>query len=274
MPGRAEAVTEYDLWVCGQRVTSANKDSIAGGVTYDPDTATLTLKDFNLVNEGVDIGQGLLSAVVIAKENITIELIGDNYITSRFVAKTLLRDFVFGYKDVTVVGSGNLTLTAPGPYGSTSIYDTSGLYSNAGDIYLNGSGKLTFINNGEAFSVAEGHKVYYGNGDILYQNEGGTNAGDLMRSSKIDRFSFENMLSGSPHSLTIKNSSGEIINKNDLATYIKTSGHDKNITFTMTHSFNQRVSAPEYLASGDCVNGARYYYSCACGACGTEERPA
>ena len=39
------ATVKYDVWVGDTQITSANQDSIQNGVTYDPDTKTLTLTD-------------------------------------------------------------------------------------------------------------------------------------------------------------------------------------------------------------------------------------
>ena len=53
------SLMEFNLWVGGTRVTSANKDNIgvaSGTATFDPTTHTLTLNDAMIVAEGYDDG--------------------------------------------------------------------------------------------------------------------------------------------------------------------------------------------------------------------------
>ncbi|MBQ6116098.1 MAG: leucine-rich repeat domain-containing protein, partial [Oscillospiraceae bacterium] len=256
------AAEAYDVYIGHQAVTDRNLGVLERDHWhYDPDTKTLTLKDFSISESGLYLVNSIYRSIIGSKDELTLELLGDNYLTS---TNDSLMALVYVRNDLTITGPGNLTLTAC----NDTYYFNFGLQSLLGDMYLDGSGKLTFINNVVGLAVnATGKKAYYRNGDIDFQTAGGGNSGDLMRDSQIANLSFENQLTTGGHTLTIKNSSGEVID--DYIAYVKTSGHDKNVTFTMSHSYNQRSAKPEYLASGDCTSGAQYYYSCSCGACGT-----
>jgi len=101
-------VKDYDLWVGGTRVTSANKDNIpvdAGTAKYNPTTCTLTLTNASIKNtDGYGISNG----------NVTDGISG-------------------GALTINVVGNCNVSTTSP--------YTTMSL--NGGITTITGSGKLT-----------------------------------------------------------------------------------------------------------------------------------
>ncbi|MBQ6116078.1 MAG: leucine-rich repeat domain-containing protein, partial [Oscillospiraceae bacterium] len=263
------ATEEYGVTIGHQPVTDQNLGVLERDHWhYDPATATLTLQDLNLVDTGTDVAQALLAGVIVARNDITVELLGDNYVEYPD-SRALQVGLFLGIKDLTITGPGNLTMK--GSLLSGISNNGYGLYSNGGDIYLNGSGKLTFIETCSGVYAPTNHKVYYSNGNIDFRAGSGRNANDLIGNSYIDRFSFDNLLTAGSHSLTIKNGSGTTVPVSDFADYIGTSGHNKNLTFTMAHSYTAKKSTLPYLASGDCVSGAQYYYSCACGARGTSK---
>ena len=74
------ATVKYDVWVGDTQITSANKDSIQNGVTYDPDTQTLTLTDATITGEGNRQYTSMIKDAcgIYAKHDLTIKLIGDN----------------------------------------------------------------------------------------------------------------------------------------------------------------------------------------------------
>ena len=74
------ATVKYDVWVGDTQITSANKDSIQNGVTYDPDTQTLTLTDATITGEGNRQYTSMIKDAcgIYSKHDLTIKLIGDN----------------------------------------------------------------------------------------------------------------------------------------------------------------------------------------------------
>ena len=73
-------VEEYDVWVGDTQITSANKDSIQNGVTYDPATKTLTLNGANITGAPSRQYTSMIKDAcgIYAKHDLTIKLIGDN----------------------------------------------------------------------------------------------------------------------------------------------------------------------------------------------------
>ena len=73
-------VEEYDVWVGDTQITSANKDSIQNGVTYDPATKTLTLNGANITGAPNRQYTSMIKDAcgIYAKHDLTIKLIGDN----------------------------------------------------------------------------------------------------------------------------------------------------------------------------------------------------
>ena len=71
---------KYDVWVGDTQITSANKDSIQNGVTYDPDTKTLTLNGANITGAPNRQYTSMIKDAcgIYAKHDLTIKLIGDN----------------------------------------------------------------------------------------------------------------------------------------------------------------------------------------------------
>ena len=74
------ATVKYDVWVGDTQITSANQDSIQNGVTYDPDTKTLTLTDATITGApNRQYTSKIKDACgIYAKHDLTIKLIGDN----------------------------------------------------------------------------------------------------------------------------------------------------------------------------------------------------
>ena len=73
-------VVEYDVWIAGTRATNVNAADVLGDadegatVTYDASTKTLTLDDANIAASD-------LEAAIYAKQDLTIELEGENTVT-------------------------------------------------------------------------------------------------------------------------------------------------------------------------------------------------
>ena len=163
-------------------------------------------------------------------------------------------------KNLTITGNGSLTVTE---HGKALI--TTGLFSKAGDIRLNGTGTLHFEGVSYAFDIGSG-SINYENGTIDFDPETNTIGdvtypiGALLAGSKKTALNF----SGAKHDLDFtvseKGETYETISAGefdpDKQKYVK--------IVPQHHDVNKIVSA-EFHASGTCEEGCTYYLSCDCG---------
>ena len=77
-------VVKYDVWVGDTQITSANKDSIQNGVTYDPATKTLTLNGANITGAPNRQYTSMIKDAcgIYAKHDLTVALVGTNTINT------------------------------------------------------------------------------------------------------------------------------------------------------------------------------------------------
>lgn len=148
---------EYDLWVGGTQVTSANdddtKDSVikSGSVSYDNKSRTLTLKDAEISGEGQD-----LTATIFTKYNdLTVSLEGDNTIQDNTDA--ILVDNSDADRTLTFTGSGSLTAsgTSKGIEARTVIVDGTCSLTASGDS-KSIDGKVKNAGPGRGWATEEG----------------------------------------------------------------------------------------------------------------------
>ncbi len=108
-------VVKYDVWVGDTQITSANKDSIQNGVTYDPATKTLTLNGANITGApNRQYTSNITDACgIYSKHDLTIELSGTNTVSG----STETQDngnygiFVSGRLTFTSDSDGSLTVS-------------------------------------------------------------------------------------------------------------------------------------------------------------------
>ena len=134
------AVVNYDVWVGGTQVTSANKDNVLGNsgtptVTYNPTTKTLTLNNATISSENTR-GQG-----IYASDALTINLIGTNEITGS-------RNSIYSTQSLTITSEnetkGSLTMSSAGDL--TTVYATA-------PITIQGSAVVNATINGGAQAI-------------------------------------------------------------------------------------------------------------------------
>ena len=100
------APENYNILICGQRVTSENCgdltaiEGVKGKAAYDPATNTLTLENATITTTA-DKAAGLWTSV----KDMTIKLIGDNTISSE------KRGGMVNYDKLTFTGTGKLKIT-------------------------------------------------------------------------------------------------------------------------------------------------------------------
>ena len=171
LSGTALAATEYDLWVGGVRVTSANKDDIPafehGKASFDPQTNTLTLDDtysekgYHTVSEGAcAVYTESLDLTIEGKGEFPLFAAGDcdfgafarsGSLTLKGRLYSECRDTAFyAGNDLTVTGA---TVQARGSTrglyaeNAIAITDSDVMARGFGDRGLVGEGSLTVTNS-------------------------------------------------------------------------------------------------------------------------------
>lgn len=152
---------DYGVYIGRQAVTDKNTGDLEkDGWHYDPESKTLTLKDFSIKDPGavanVNRNSNLkdkTKAVISSQDDLTVELIGDSTIEAIYI-NGYDPSLIYSKKDLTIKGNGNISLKGG--------YDA--FRSLTGDIYLAGSGKQSFEET-TAYNT-DGGKVYYQNGTI------------------------------------------------------------------------------------------------------------
>lgn len=144
----ANAATDYGLKVGGAEVTS---DRTSGdGWSYNPTANTLTLNDYSYSGKGG--GDGTFSGGIYSTSNLTIKLIGNNFVDDTLSDKYAYSCGIFVNGKLTITGDGSLT-TSGGSGG-----DGKGSYGIM-------AGGLT-VNNGTITAIGKTAKESYGIGTI------------------------------------------------------------------------------------------------------------
>lgn len=144
----ANAATDYGLKVGGAEVTS---DRTSGdGWSYNPTANTLTLNDYSYSGKGG--GDGTFSGGIYSTSNLTIKLIGNNFVDDTLSDKYAYSCGIFVNGKLTITGDGSLTTS-----GGSSV-DGKGSYGIM-------AGGLT-VNNGTITAIGKTAKESYGIGTI------------------------------------------------------------------------------------------------------------
>ena len=144
----ANAATDYGLKVGGAEVTS---DQTSGDKwSYDPNTNTLTLNGYSYSKEGK--GDGTFSGGIYSTSNLTIKLIGNNFVDDTLSDKYAYSCGIFVNGKLTITGDGSLTTS-----GGSGV-DGKGSYGIM-------AGGLT-VNNGTITAIGKTAKESYGIGTI------------------------------------------------------------------------------------------------------------
>ena len=144
----ANAATDYGLKVDGAEVTS---DRTSGdGWSYNPTANTLTLNDYSYSGKGG--GDGTFSGGIYSTSNLTIKLIGNNFVDDTLSDKYAYSCGIFVNGKLTITGDGSLTTS-----GGSGV-DGKGSYGIM-------AGGLT-VNNGTITAIGKTAKESYGIGTI------------------------------------------------------------------------------------------------------------
>ena len=126
---KTASVKHYGVWIGSTELTSANKNSIQNGVTYDPDTKTLTLTNAAITGaRNRQYTSTITDACgIYAKHDLTIELSGTNTVSG----STETQD----NGNYGIFVSGRLTFTSDSD-GSLTV--SGGTSSNNGNAWVPG----------------------------------------------------------------------------------------------------------------------------------------
>ena len=266
----------YGLYLGRNPITKSNTGILERDhYHYDPETKTLTLKDFRLTDMGIDVASWKFfyqtvraQAVIFAEDDLTIELIGDNYIEKLGEESSfILGNVVRCNGNIKITGDGSLTIQAQG-------FDQVFQPGKGKDIDLEGSGKLTVNDAGIIFCTEDGGKTFYTNGELDFNH---CISSVLTDNTFVTRTTMHDytIYGGSDDRVEI---SGIVLSDSDrtkiLNAYTLTEDNaDYYYAQQMyqhlvpEHNFTKQEASDRYYVSGDCSTGTTYYKSCAdCGA--------
>ena len=130
---KTASVEHYGVWIGSTELTSANKNSIQNGVTYDPDTKTLTLTNAAITGaRNRQYTSTITDACgIYAKHDLTIKLSGSNTVIGSENADEQ------EYGNYGIFVSGRLTFTsASDSVGSLTV--SGGKSNNSGNAWVPG----------------------------------------------------------------------------------------------------------------------------------------
>ena len=148
LPVTALAIEDYNVWVCGEQVTSANQDDILGdgAASYTPaaknSPAKLTLNNASWTNLASD------TLLIGAYEELELELVGTNTLTQNDESAAIS---TWG---LTITGNGSLTVNGRiYTNGGLTIADSTNVTVNVDAIWLEGAISAQSITIGDNADV-------------------------------------------------------------------------------------------------------------------------
>ena len=158
LPTTMHAQTEYDLTICGTKVTSANCndlskiDGVSGTAKYDPSNKVLTL-------QGATISSNTTNAIVSYIDDLTIKVIGTSTITAVGNAALSFRNplFILGGGVLNVKSKTDCAIYANGTnltIENCTVNAEGGAYGIAGN---NGENEKLTIRNAKVTAIGTGY---------------------------------------------------------------------------------------------------------------------
>lgn len=132
----ANAATDYGLKVGGAEVTSGRTSG--DGWSYNPTANTLTLNDYSYSGKGG--GDGTFSGGIYSTSNLTIKLIGNNFVDDALSDQYAYSCGIFVNGKLTITGDGSLTTSGGSGVDGKGSYGimAGGLTVNSGTITATG----------------------------------------------------------------------------------------------------------------------------------------
>ena len=158
LPTTMHAQTEYDLTICGTKVTSANCndlskiDGVSGTAKYDPSNKVLTL-------QGATISSNTTNAIVSYIDDLTIKVVGTNNLATADNSTLSFRNplFILGGGVLNVKSKTECAIYANGTnltIESCTVNAEGGAYGIAGN---NGENEKLTIRNAKVTAIGTGY---------------------------------------------------------------------------------------------------------------------
>ena len=158
LPTTMHAQTEYDLTICGTKVTSANCndlskiDGVSGTAKYDPSSKVLTL-------QGATISSNTTNAIVSYIDDLTIKVVGINNLSTAGNSTLSFRNplFILGGGVLNVKSKTECAIYANGTnltIESCTVNAEGGAYGIAGN---NGENEKLTIRNAKVTAIGTGN---------------------------------------------------------------------------------------------------------------------
>ena len=158
LPTTMHAQTEYDLTICGTKVTSANCndlskiDGVSGTAKYDPSNKVLTLQN-------ATISSNTTNAIVSYIDDLTIKVVGTNNLTTADNSTLSFRNplFILGGGVLNVKSKSECAIYANGTnltIENCTVNAEGGAYGIAGN---NGENEKLTIRNAKVTAIGTGY---------------------------------------------------------------------------------------------------------------------
>ena len=160
----ANAATDYGLKVGGAEVTS---DQTSGDKwSYDPNTNTLTLNGYSYTGKGG--GDGTFSGGIYSTSNLTIKLIGNNYVDDTLSDKYAYSCGIFVNGKLTITGDGSLATSGGSGVDGKGSYGimAGGLTVNSGTITATGKTAKESYGIGTIGTIGQSKNIIVNGGTI------------------------------------------------------------------------------------------------------------
>ncbi len=146
------APVEYNLWVNNERITGDHLTATcgAGTATYDPTANTLTLNNAEIIN-GCSVDY-LYSGILSRMNDLTIVLVGSNTISNTggegiSTYDTDSSTYALIPHNLTITGSGQLTITENTAYYGYGVYSTGSLTIDGAALSITSAISGLWVNN-------------------------------------------------------------------------------------------------------------------------------
>lgn len=155
--------TTYDLWVGGQQITDSNATDVFGDgkVSFNPDTNTLTLKNYTYEGAGYAftfLGQDSAASIYSGLDTLNITVIGSNSIAHSGQDRASYGIFTEGNLVINEDSTGTLQAT-----GGVTNTRSIGIFVSNKDLTINGATVTGVGSNASANDLSTGVWCLSGN---------------------------------------------------------------------------------------------------------------
>ncbi len=212
-----EPLIHHGIWIGDEEVTNENQDRITcehirGTVTYDPDSATLTLNGAEITDSAYSKGGNKYG--IYAEGDLNIMRIGDNSITIPKPEEDKDGAGIYVTGSLTISGDGNLKVTG-GPATEGDHGDSYGIHVD-GDLTVDG-GDLIAFGAPAAGSNSSSYGICVHDGNMNIKNNGNV----IANGDNSNRISFGVYFVGSNANLTVESGSLTTTGGNVVADNLK-----------------------------------------------------